>query len=496
MAPPATHYTKHGDVSIAYQVVGDGPVDLVFVPGFISHLDLWWTLPDVTAMFRRLASFSRLILFDKPGTGVSDPIAYVPSLEERMEDVHAVLDAVGSQRAALFGISEGAPMSLLFAATYPERTIALALYGSEPPAGRDDVYDGAVAPARIQAAFGAFEEVVEHWGEGRLLDVVAPSIADSDALRRTVALFERAAASPAMARALIESAQTLDVTAVLPSIRLPTLIMHRTDEVIPIECARWMADRIPSARFVELAGADHLPWVGDMDAVVDEIEELITGVRRGHEPDRALLTLLFTDIVGSTRLAAELGDRAWRELLGRHDEVVREELVRFRGTEVKRTGDGFLTMFDGPARAIRCARAIGAALEGSGVRVRAGIHTGEVELLGADVAGVAVHIAARVAALGGPGDVLVSRTVKDLVTGSALVFADRGEQQLAGVPDPWRIYALVEDAAQDRPDPVLARRAPPRALDRAQLAIARRAPAIGRLATGTFMRSSRRRTAG
>jgi class 3 adenylate cyclase len=496
MAPPATHYTKHGDVSIAYQVVGDGPVDLVFVPGFISHLDLWWTLPDVTAMFRRLASFSRLILFDKPGTGVSDPIAYVPSLEERMEDVHAVLDAVGSERAALFGISEGGPMSLLFAATYPERTIAVALYGSEPPAGSRDVYGGDVAPARVEEAFGAFEDVIERWGEGWLLDVVAPSLADSDALRRTVALFERAAASPAMARALIQSAKALDVTAVLPSIRVPTVVMHRTDEVIPIECARWMADRIPAARFVELAGADHLPWVGDMDAIVDEIEELITGVRRGHEPDRALVTLLFTDIVGSTRLATELRDRAWRELLGRHDDVVREEVVRFRGSEIKRTGDGFLTMFDGPARAIRCARAIGASLADTGVGVRAGIHTGEVELLGADVAGVAVHIAARVAALGGPGDVLVSRTVKDLVTGSALVFDDRGEQELAGVPDRWRIYALVGDGAGERRDPALVQRAPPRALDRAQLAIARRAPGIGRLATGALMRSARRRTAG
>lgn len=496
MAPPATHYTKHGDVSIAYQVVGDGPVDLVFVPGFISHLDLWWTLPDVTAMFRRLASFSRLILFDKPGTGVSDPIAYVPTLEERMEDVRAVLDAAGSTRAALFGYSEGAPMSLLFAATYPERTTALALYGSDPPAGRRDVYGGDAAASRVEPAFRAFEDVVEHWGEGRLLDVVAPSLAGSDALRHTVALFERAAASPAMARALIDSAQALDVTAVLPSIRVPTVVMHRIGEIVPIECARWMADRIPGARFVELEGNDHLPWVGDMDAVVDEIEELITGVRRGHEPDRALVTLLFTDIVGSTRLASELGDRAWRELLGRHDDVVREQLVRFRGREIKRTGDGFLTMFDGPARAIRCARAIGVALEDAGVRVRAGIHTGEVELLGADVAGVGVHIAARVAALGGPGDVLVSRTVKDLVTGSALVFADRGEQELAGVPDPWRIYALVADDAQERPDPALAHRAPPRALDRAQLAIARRAPSIGRLATGAFMRSTRRREAG
>ncbi|HUR85250.1 MAG TPA: adenylate/guanylate cyclase domain-containing protein [Solirubrobacteraceae bacterium] len=492
MAPPITRYTKHGDVSIAYQVVGEGPVDLVFVPGFISHLDLWWTLPDVTAMFRRLASFSRLILFDKPGTGVSDPIAYVPSLEERMEDVRAVLDATGSEKAVLFGYSEGAPMSLLFAATYPERAIALALYGSQPPTIRRDVYDDGVAED-VSLGFRAFEEVVERWGEGRLLDVVAPSLAGSDSLRRTVALFERAAASPAMARALIQAAQEIDVTGVLESIRVPTVVMHRTGEVVPIAAARWMADRIPGARFVELDGIDHLPWVGDMASVADEIEELVTGARRGHEPDRALVTLLFTDIVGSTRTATELGDRAWRELLERHDELVREQVVRFRGRELKRTGDGFLTMFDGPARAIRCAKAVAAPLAELGVHVRAGIHTGEVELLGDDVAGVAVHIAARVAALAGPDDVLVSRTVRDLVTGSALAFEDRGEHELAGVPDRWRLFALSGDRADDRADPALAHRAPSPTLDRVQLAIARRAPGLGRLATGRFIRATQRR---
>jgi class 3 adenylate cyclase len=493
VAPPTTRYTKHGDVSIAYQIVGDGPVDLVFVPGFISHLDLWWTLPDATAMFRRLASFSRLILFDKPGTGVSDPIAYVPSLEERMEDVRTVLDAAGSQKAVLFGYSEGAPMSLLFAATYPERTIALALYGSQPPTMRRDVYDDDVAED-VKRAMRAFEEAVERWGEGRLLDVVAPSLADSDALRRTVALFERAAASPAMARALIQAAQEIDVTGVLASIRVPTVVMHRTGEVIPIAAARWMADQIPDARFVEFEGIDHLPWVGDMDAVADEIEELVTGGRGDHEPDRALVTLLFTDIVGSTRTATELGDRAWRDLLERHDELVREQVVRFRGREIKRTGDGFLTMFDGPARAIRCAKAVAAPLAELGVQVRAGIHTGEVELLGDDVAGVAVHIAARVAALAGPDDVLVSRTVRDLVTGSALAFVDRGEHELAGVPDRWRLFALSGDGAGDRADPTLARRAPSPTLDRVQLAIARRAPGHGRLATGRFIRATQRRT--
>ena len=296
-----------------------------------------------------------------------------------------------------------------------------------------------------------------------------------------------------MARALIQAAQEIDVTGVLESIRVPTVVIHRTGEVVPIAAARWMADRIPGARFVELEGIDHLPWVGDMASVADEIEELVTGARRGHEPDRALVTLLFTDIVGSTRTATELGDRAWRDLLERHDELVREQVVRFRGREIKRTGDGFLTMFDGPARAIRCAKAVAAPLAELGVHVRAGIHTGEVELLGDDVAGVAVHIAARVAALAGPDDVLVSRTVRDLVTGSALAFDDRGEHELEGVPDRWRLFALSGDRAANRADPALAHRAPSATLDRVQLAIARRAPGLGRLATGRFIRAAQRR---
>ena len=422
---PTTRYAKHGDVNIAYQVVGDGLVDVLLVPGFISHLDLFWTLPEIAAMFRRLASFSRFITFDKPGTGISDPIALVATLEERMEDVHAVLDATESERAALFGISEGGPMSALFAATYPERVTALALYGTFPT-WRFEEYPGVEAEqiARVDAGVA---DLPDHWGEGRLVDLFMPSLRDSDVLRQTAGLIERAAASPAMARALIDACWRIDVRDVLPAIRVPTVVIHRRDECFPVQAARWMAEQIPGARFVELPGDMHPPWFGDTDAVIDEVQELVTGVRRGREPDRALATVLFTDIVDSTRRAAELGDRAWRELLERHEALVRRELERFRGRHVKSTGDGMLATFDGPARAIRCAQALVAeAQDALGLEPRAGVHTGECELIGDDVGGIAVHIGARVAHLAGAGEVLVSSTVRDLVIGSGVSFADRG----------------------------------------------------------------------
>jgi class 3 adenylate cyclase/dienelactone hydrolase len=503
--PPVTHYAKHGDVSIAYQAVGDGPVDLVMVPGFISHLDLYWTLPEVAAMFRRLASFSRFITFDKPGTGISDPIAHVPTLEERMEDLHAVLDAAGSERAALFGISEGGPMSVLFAATYPERTLALALYGTFPcgtvPDPLPEDFAGIDFGARWERLRADADDMLEHWGEGRMLDIFIPSLAGSDAMRRAVAFFERAAASPRMARGVVEAALKSDVREILPTIRVPTVVIHRTGDCVPVEAARWMAAQIPGARFIELPGIDHTPWHGDMDAVVDEIEELVTGVRREHEPDRALATVLFTDIVDSTRHAAERGDHTWREVLERHDTLVRRELERFRGREVKTTGDGFLAVFDGPARAIRCARAIAdATIDEVGLQVRAGVHTGECEIRGDDVGGIAVHIGARVAHIAGPGRVLVSSTVKDLVVGSGLGFVDGGEHDLKGVPGRWRVFAVT--SGLDGAESLAARRDPELAVpaieqlsrgERAQLTMARRAPAVGRAASRLMLRRARRR---
>jgi class 3 adenylate cyclase len=503
--PPVTHYAKHGDVSIAYQVVGDGPVDLVMVPGFISHLDLYWTLPDIAAMFRRLASFSRFITFDKPGTGISDPIAHVPTLEERMEDLHAVLDAAGSERAALFGISEGGPMSVLFAATYPERTLALALYGTFPcgmlPGSLPEGMDLATMLPRWEQLRADAEDMLEHWGEGRMIDIFVPSLAGSDAMRRATGFFERAAASPRMARGVVEAALKIDVRDVLPTIRVPTVVIHRTGDRVPIEAGRWMAGQIPGARFVELPGNDHTPWNGDMDSVVDEIEELVTGVRRDREPDRALATVMFTDIVDSTRRAARDGDHAWRELLERHDALVRRQLERFRGREVKTTGDGFLAVFDGPARAIRCARAItDAATDEIGLEVRAGVHTGECELRGDDVGGIAVHIGARVAHIAEPGQVLVSSTVKDLVVGSGLDFTDRGEHDLKGVPGRWRVFAVASsgdgaDALAGRRDPELAVAAIEHMSrgERAQLTVARRAPSVGRATSRWMLRRARRR---
>jgi class 3 adenylate cyclase len=491
-------YAKHGEVSIAYQVIGHGPVDVLMVPGFISHLDLQWTFPEIAAMYRRLGSFSRFITFDKPGTGLSDPIPHLATLEERMEDVHAVLDAVGSKRAALFGFSEGGPMSVLFAATYPERVTALALYATF---ATKDFGLGFATPEHAERVRGGVEAMLEHWGEGRLLDLIMPRFAHSAALRQGMGLLERASASPAMVRALTSAMWQFDVSDILPTIRVPTVVIHFTDDpVIPVAAARWMADQIPRARFVELPADAHRHWFGDTE-VIDEVEELFTGVRRSHEPDRALVTVLFTDIVDSTRRAAQLGDRAWRELLERHDTLARDQLARFRGRYVKSTGDGMLATFDGPARAIRCAQALAAATaEQLNVTLRAGVHTGECELIGEDVGGLAVHIGARVAHLADAGEVLVSSTVKDLVVGSGLDFAERGEHQLKGVPGRWRVFAVTAradgaDPFDIRRDPALARQPYEtlRVADRAQLRLARRAPSLSRAAARLLTRGVRQR---
>jgi pimeloyl-ACP methyl ester carboxylesterase len=437
-----TRYAKSGDVHIAYQVVGSGPPDVVFVPGFVSNVEATWQSPVRTNFFQRIASFSRLILFDKRGTGLSDRSSQVFTLEQRMDDVRAVMDASGLERAALFGISEGGPMSILFAATYPERTTALVIFGGYAKRASAPDYPFGWGEAEW-AAF--FANVDGHWGtpRGLDLDMWAPSIARNDRAAEDLAAYMRASASPGAVRAVMQMNREIDVRTVLPAVRVPTLIVHRTgDRNIRVEHARYMAERIPGARLIELPGDDHVPWVGDGDALLDEVEEFLTGVRHGPEPDRVLATLLFTDIVGSTEQAATLGDRRWRDLLAEHNALVRRELARFRGREIDAAGDGFLATFDGPARAIACAAAVVAGVKPLALAVRAGVHTGECEVLGPKLSGIAVHVAARVAALARADEVLVSSTVRDLVAGSGLRFSERGVHVLRGVPGDWRLFAL------------------------------------------------------
>ena len=438
---PATRYARSGDVSIAYQVVGDGPIDVVLVLGFATHLEILWEAEPFARFFERIASFARLILFDKRGTGLSG-VAEVATLEERIDDVRAVMDAAGSQRAALFGISEGAPMSVLFAASQPERVIALVLYGAMARTTEAPDYPWAAPADALRESGRVF--LAPYWGQDSeaLVELFAPSLAGDPAALAFNARMERNAASPAMVGQLFEMFLDIDVRPVLPSIHVPTLVLHRHgDRVVNRRAGEHLASRIAGARYVELDGIDHLPWAGDSDAVLGEIEEFLTGARSTPEPDRVLATVMFTDIVGSTQRATELGDARWRELLGAHQEASRRELGRHRGCEVKLLGDGCLATFDGPARAVRCGLAIAGAAEANGLEVRVGLHTGEIELMGDDVGGIAVHIASRVADRAGPGEVLVSSTVKDLVAGSGLRFADRGTAQLKGIEDEWRLFA-------------------------------------------------------
>jgi class 3 adenylate cyclase len=502
MAPqPKTGYARNGDLRIAYQVVGDGPFDLVVTPGYVSHLDLWWMFPETTAFLRRLASFSRLILYDKRGTGLSDPAPGLPALEERMEDVHAVMDAAGSERAALLGISEGGPMSILFAATYPERTIALALFGTFARYSSEDDYLPDVAD-RTTAAIAQLEEIHEHWGEGRILELFAPSVAGDPLVRRGIGLFERLAASPGMAQAVVDAASRIDVRHVLPAVRVPTLVVHREqDKAVPLALGRYVAEHIPAARLAVFPGDDHLPWLGDSDRLLEEIEEFLTGTRHVAQSERALATVLFTDIVGSTERAAALGDQRWRALLERHDELVRREVSAHGGREVKSLGDGFLLTFDGPARAIRCALAIVAAVRELGVEIRAGVHTGECEVRGDDLGGMAVHIGARVAAKAGPGEVLVSSAVRDLVIGSGIGFADRGVHELKGVPGDWRLLAIAGEETSTTPvapsprDALMPNAEIIRPGDRTMARIAGTAPSVGRAMSHVNSFRARRRRA-
>jgi len=440
---PETRYARSGDVHIAYQVVGDGPLDVVFVPGFVSNIEASWTSPVRAKFFQRIASFARLILFDKRGTGMSDRSSQVFSLEQRMEDVHAVMDAAGSERAALFGVSEGGPMSIVFAATYPQRTTAMVLYGSYAKRSWAPDYAFAWNDEKWDTIL---KNIEQHWGtrEGIDLPMFAPSIVGNEALADAVAAYYRSCASPGAVLAVMKMNREIDVRNILPSVRVPTLILHRTGERhIDVENARYMALRIPGAKLVELPGVDHPPWFGDSEPMLDEIEEFLTGSRHAPEPERVLATVQFTDIVQSTERAAALGDRKWRELLEAFQALVRGKLKEYRGREIDTAGDGFLAAFDGPARAIRCAAAVREGARAHGIEIRAGVHTGECEIIGEKLGGIAVHIGSRVASKAAPGEIVVSQTVKDLVAGSGLAFAERGTHTLKGVPGEWRLYAFL-----------------------------------------------------
>ncbi len=415
---PETRYASSGGVSIAYQVLGKGAIDLVVVPGWVSNLDVFWEEPAVEAFFLRLASFSRLILFDKRGTGLSDRVTDLPSLEVRMDDVRAVLDAVGSQQAALFGYSEGGAMCALFAATYPQRTSALIMAGSYSRMMAAPDYEFGRTPAQLSAFIA---ETERDWGQPVGIETRCPSRANDARFRQWWARYLRMSASPAAAAALLRMNSQVDIRDLLPSIRVPTLILHSlNDQTMPVQASRYMAERIPGAKFIELQGIDHAPWLSDSEIITNHIEEFLTGMRHHDVDDRVLATVLFTDIVGATETATRLGDKHWRDLLAGHHDVVRRELQRFRGREIDTAGDGFFAAFDGPARAVRCACAIMEAVRTLGIELRAGVHIGECEVIGDKYGGIAVHIGARIAACAAPGEVLVSRTVKDLVSGSGL----------------------------------------------------------------------------
>jgi class 3 adenylate cyclase len=438
---PETRYAKSGDVSIAYTVTGKGPFDLVFIPGFVSNVELDWTDPFRAAFLSRLGSFSRLIMFDKRGTGLSDRVSGAPSLEVRMDDIRAVMDAAGSERAALFGLADGGSLGLLFSATYAPRTLALVLYATTPRYTRTPSFPW--APPREEAE-REVADLERRWGTtGLAADALG---GDGEASERLASLM-RQSASPGSAAALARMNLDIDVTHVLGAVHVPTLVLHRTGHPIDIRGGRYLAEKIPGARFVELPGSEAFPYLGDSERLGGEIESFLTGLWDAGawaepEPERVLVTILITDLVGSTAKAAELGDHKWRELLKQHHAGIRQQLTRFRGDEIDTAGDGFFARFDGPARAIRCACAIREELEELGIEIRAGLHTGECELLDGKVAGIAVAIGARVAAQAAPGEVLVSQTVKDLVAGSGIGFEDRGAAELKGVPGEWRLYAV------------------------------------------------------
>lgn len=434
MTTPVTRYAKSGDVHVAYQEFGDGPVNIVFVPGFISHIDNYWSHPNVVRWLERLGSFARVVMFDKRGTGLSDHVGELPGMDERMDDVRAVMDAVGMERAALFGVSEGGSLAAMFAAHHPTRCDALIVYGAF-------AQFTSWFPTQ-EALEGLISYIDTDWGTGNSLPWFAPTSEGDVAFQEWWGRFERLGANPGAAIKLMRMNSQIDITGILSSIHVPTLVIHRTgDTLIDFDGGVLLAERIPNAQLVELPGPDHLPFVGeDPLRIVDEIEQFLTGATSEPVLDRVLATLLFTDIVDSTVTAGTVGDERWRNLLYAHDSAVRSEIARFRGTEIKNTGDGFLATFDAPARAIRCALSICEAVRAVGLEVRAGLHTGEIHLVDGDVKGISVHIASRVADLAGPREVIVSRTVKDLVAGSGVTLEPYGTHSLKGVPDQWELF--------------------------------------------------------
>lgn len=489
MQPPATQYVERGGIAIAYQVVGDGPVDLLIAPGFISHLDLQWTDPRLVRFISRLASFTRLIMYDKPGTGLSDPILHLPTLEERGAEIEAVLDAAGSERAVLFGISEGGPSSVVLAASRPERITSLILYGTFAvwPTAAPDAYSPEVIE-RTEEGVRDLMAMADHWGDGAVLRLFAPSAGELQ--QRFYRTYARAAASPRVVRALVQTwIQQLDVRDVLSSVHVPTLVLHVDgDLVVPVEAAQLLAEGIEGARLVTYPGRDHAFWLGDFDRIADDVERFVTGAARHSEPNRALVSLVFTDIVKSTQRAADLGDAAWREVLERHDALVARSAMEHDGRVVKHIGDGALLAFDGPAKAIRCAEALRDGATELGLELRAGIHSGECEVLGEDLGGLAVHIGARVGSLARAHEIVVSSTVKELVVGSGMQFDDRGEHELKGVPGSWHLYALGDKrtprAELDGAAPYMRRS------DRIAVSLARRTPRVMRIGARLASRSA------
>jgi class 3 adenylate cyclase len=487
MQSPETRYAGRPDgVSIGYQVFGSGPPTLVFCWGWMSHLDLQWTNPEMARFFERLGAFCQVVVYDKPGTGVSDPIDHVATVEERVEDVRTVMDAAGVERAAILGESEAGPVSAMFAATYPERTDALIIYGSIATGQADEdqlaAYGG--RPGELAQFAHRLRDSIDHWGEGRSADWIMPS-AVTPFVRRGFGTFERSAVSPTMARGLVDALFQIDVGPALGAISAPTIVLHRRGDVVPISHGRFLADHIPGARMIELSGSDHAIFTEDTDRIVGEIQQLLTGDRTELAPDRVLATVLFTDIVESTQRAAQVGDTTWRRLLEQHHALARREVAATGGRMVKSLGDGMLAVFAGPARAIACAQAL---LGGAGeldLALRAGIHTGECEALGEDLGGMAVHIGARACSLAGANEILVTQTVVDLVVGSGLRFSERGERELKGVPGVWRLFEVVGQSTADR-TPVEPARDYMTGADRATVRIARRAPGmmrtVGRLA--------------
>ena len=503
---PETQYARCGDLSLAYQLFGDGPLDIVVCGSFVTNVEVLWGSPEYKAFFDHLAGFGRVLVFDKAGVGMSDPIGRVRTIEERVTEIEALMDAVGFEQAALIGFSEGGAASILLAATRPERVSALVIIGStaifpvSPTSDWEEVVDWAPVDladyvrASLGEAYTPNEDQIlriqkvgravrDAWGTGEAMGMFMPSVRS----RQQLGMIERVSASPGMARATLSSLTGLDLRGVLPTLRVPTLVIHAVDDIVPVQWGRYVAEHIPGATMLEVAGRDHAPWLYEGDAAIDAIERFLTGSHPRASTQRALRTILFTDIVGSTERAAAMGDERWHAVLDRHDEVTRDAVVRFGGRVLKSTGDGHLATFDGPAQAIRCAEALLGAVEPLGIEIRLGVHTGECELLGDDIGGIGVHIAARVMAEAGPGEIMVSSTVRDLVTGSGIAFDDRGVHALKGVPGEWQLLAVNRTGASptSREGRLAAHPTPPvseglRRSDRAMAVVTRRAPAVVR----------------